>query len=217
MITRFNLADFADGVSDVAALRMLLDAGASVRGIRDLHAKLYLFGTSQAIITSANLTEAALTRNQEFGVVAMTQPVIAACRHYFDELWSRASSAELSRDQLDSWAKTVTVTVSLVGGPLARGSSVISARMPDLRSHHPFPFPLSWRMQTRPSSSFSAKAIIGCRLLSPRSRRSNGRAVIGPSPIPRTDAPEASKTARSSLSRGSRTSQTFEFSVEPSE
>ena len=108
VITRFNLADFAEGVSDVEALRMLLDAGASVRGIRNLHAKLYLFGTRQAIITSANLTEAALTRNQEFGVVADDAAVIAACRHYFDELWSRASSAELSRDQLDSWAKTVT-------------------------------------------------------------------------------------------------------------
>ena len=33
VITRFNLADFAEGVSDVAALRMLLDAGARVRGV----------------------------------------------------------------------------------------------------------------------------------------------------------------------------------------
>ena len=38
VITRFNLADFAEGVSDTAALRMLLDAGASIRGIRNLHA-----------------------------------------------------------------------------------------------------------------------------------------------------------------------------------
>ena len=71
VITRFNLADFADGVSDVEALRMLLDAGASIRGIQNLHAKLYLFGTSRAIITSANLTEAALTRNQEFGTASV--------------------------------------------------------------------------------------------------------------------------------------------------
>ena len=44
VITRFNLADFADGVSDIAALRKLLRASAAVRGIRNLHAKLYLFG-----------------------------------------------------------------------------------------------------------------------------------------------------------------------------
>ena len=38
MITRFNLADFAEGVSDIEALRLLLDAGANIRGIRNLHA-----------------------------------------------------------------------------------------------------------------------------------------------------------------------------------
>ena len=108
VITRFNLNDFADGVSDVEALRMLLDAGASIRGIRNLHAKLYLFGTSRAIITSANLTKAALTWNQEFGLVADDEAVIGACRKYFDELWQRGSSAELSRDMLDCWAETVT-------------------------------------------------------------------------------------------------------------
>ena len=108
VITRFNLDDFADGVSDVEALRMLLDAGASIRGIRNLHAKLYLFGKSRAIITSATLTKATLTQNQEFGVVADDAAVIAACRNYFDELWRRGCSADLSRDMLDCWAEKVT-------------------------------------------------------------------------------------------------------------
>lgn len=108
VITRFNLNDFAEGVSDIEALRMLLDAGASVRGIQNLHAKLYIFGASRAIITSANLTMAALTRNQEFGVVADDAAVIAACRNYFDALWQCGSAANLSRDMLDSWAEQVT-------------------------------------------------------------------------------------------------------------
>ncbi len=108
VITRFSLDDFADGVSDVEALRMLLDAGASIRGIQNLHAKLYLFGTSRAIITSANLTKAALARNQEFGLVADDEVVIAACRNYFDELWRLGSSANLSREMLDCWAETIT-------------------------------------------------------------------------------------------------------------
>ena len=108
VITRFNLSDIANGVSDIEALRMLLKAGASVRGIRNLHAKLYLFGKSRAIITSANLTKAALTWNQEFGLVADDEAVIGACRKYFDELWQRGSSADLSRDMLNCWAETVT-------------------------------------------------------------------------------------------------------------
>ena len=107
VITRFNLAEFAEGASDVEALRKLLDAGASIRGIRNLHAKLYLFGSSRAIITSANLTQAALTRNQEFGVVAEDAAVITACREYFDGLWRRSGS-DLPRDMLDGWAETVT-------------------------------------------------------------------------------------------------------------
>ena len=108
VITRFNLSDIANSVSDIGALRMLLKAGASVRGIRNLHAKLYLFGRSRAIITSANLTKAALTWNQEFGLVADDEAVIGACRKYFDELWQGGSSAELSHDRLDCWAEKVT-------------------------------------------------------------------------------------------------------------
>ncbi len=107
VITRFNLKDFAEGASDVGALRMLLDAGASIRGIRHLHAKLYLFGESRAIITSANLTEAALTRNWEFGVVADDIAVVATCRDYFEKLWRRGNS-DISSDLLDSWEETVT-------------------------------------------------------------------------------------------------------------
>lgn len=107
VITRFNLADLADGVGDIAALRMLLDAGARVRGIRNLHAKLYLFGTHRAIVTSANLTEAALNRNHEFGLVADDAAVIATCRAYFDDLWGRGGP-DLTVEQADEWGRILT-------------------------------------------------------------------------------------------------------------
>jgi len=107
VITRFNLADFVQGVSDIAALRMLLKAEASVRGIRNLHAKVYLFGSKTAIVTSANLTAAALDRNHEFGIVAEDMAVILACRSYFDELWQRGG-ADLTEHQVDEWDNIVT-------------------------------------------------------------------------------------------------------------
>jgi len=106
VITRFNLRDFAEGVSDMAALRMLLKAGARVRGVKNLHAKLYLFGASRAIVTSANLTEAALNRNHEFGIVADEATAIATCRAYFNELWDR-SGTDLTTTQIEAWDKTV--------------------------------------------------------------------------------------------------------------
>lgn len=115
VITRFNLVDFAEGVSDIAALRMLLDAGAQVRGVRNLHSKLYLFA-SRAIVTSANLTKAALYSNHEFGLVADDAPIIATCRAYFDDLWQRVAR-NLSHDQVDAWEEVVTRHRALGGRP----------------------------------------------------------------------------------------------------
>ena len=106
-ITRFNLADFAEGVSDIAALRRLLQRGCAVRGIKNLHAKMYLFGSKRAIVTSANLTAAALDRNHEFGIVSEDEDIITACRRYFDDLWLRAG-VDLTIAQLDQWDTIVT-------------------------------------------------------------------------------------------------------------
>lgn len=106
VITRFNLADFADGVSDIAALRSLLASGAQVRGIRSLHAKVYVFGARRAIVTSANLTEAALTRNHEFGLVSDDPEIISASKGYFEKLWV-CGGTNLTIQQLDEWEQTV--------------------------------------------------------------------------------------------------------------
>jgi hypothetical protein len=107
VITRFNLAEFAEGVNDIPALRKLLRAGARVRGVKNLHAKLYLFGSSRAIITSANLTDAALSRNHEFGMVSDDAAIIATCRAYFDDLWKRGGP-DLTAPQVENWDESVT-------------------------------------------------------------------------------------------------------------
>ena len=123
--TRFNLGDFADGASDIAALRKLLDFGASVRGIRDLHAKVYLFGTRRAIVTSANLTEAGLSHNPEFGMIANEKAVVAACRNYFDRLWHHGRS-DLGLERLVDWDHEISRY-------LATGTGVEDA--PELADH----------------------------------------------------------------------------------
>lgn len=107
IITRFNLGDFCAGVSDLAALRLLLDNGAVIRGVRNLHAKLYLFGDSRAIVTSANLTEAALLRNHEFGFVAEDAGIVTRCQQYFDDMWAKAKP-DLTAARLAKWEQTIT-------------------------------------------------------------------------------------------------------------
>lgn len=106
IITRFNLGDFADGVSDLAALRFLLEKGAQIRGVRNLHAKLYIFDKRRVVVTSANLTDAGLTRNQEFGFVAEDAEIVARCRDYFDDLW-KSGGNNLVEIRLEEWERVV--------------------------------------------------------------------------------------------------------------
>ena len=102
VVTRFDLEGFARSVSDVAALRTLLESGASVRGLRALHAKLYIFGDNVAVVTSANLTVAGLDTNPEFGIVTEDPAAVRRCRDYFDDLWHRARD-DLRLDEVDRW------------------------------------------------------------------------------------------------------------------
>ncbi|MDC7810935.1 phospholipase D family protein [Sphingomonas koreensis] len=104
IITRFDLNCFNLGVSDLEALRMVVEAGGRVRGIRHLHSKLYLFGGRSAIATSANVTDAAFRRNHEFGFLANDPEVVAVCAAYFQDLWKRAG-ADLSLAQIGRWEK----------------------------------------------------------------------------------------------------------------
>lgn len=120
VITRFNLADFAEGVSDVAALRKLLEVGGRVRGVQNLHAKLYLFGGKRAIITSCNLTQAALEKNRELGIVTSDSATVEKCLDYFDRLWSAAGD-DLQPNRVDVWDRTVTEFWLEGGRPQGKG------------------------------------------------------------------------------------------------
>jgi HKD family nuclease len=106
IITRFCLSDFADGVSDIDALRQLLRVGASIRGIRNLHSKLYIFGDREVMLTSANLTQAALVRNHELGLVSLDGTFVKSCREYFETYWSKGKT-ELTEIDLDKWQAEV--------------------------------------------------------------------------------------------------------------
>ena len=106
VVTRFDLEGFARGVSDVAVLRTLLETGASVRGLRGLHAKLYVFGDSVGVVTSANLTVSGLDRNPEFGLVTEDPAAIRSCLDHFEELWHRARD-DLRIDQVEQWTRDI--------------------------------------------------------------------------------------------------------------
>lgn len=107
VVTRFDLNLYAQGVSDLLALRRLLEAGAVIRGVRNVHAKVYLFGENRAFVTSANLTDAAMFRNAEFGVSVDDAAIAAECRRYFERLWDGAVETTLTYDRLKQFEITV--------------------------------------------------------------------------------------------------------------
>ena len=106
VITRFKLSDCAGGVHDLRALRLLVEHGAQVRGVRELHTKLYVAGNRQAIITSANLTAGGLGRNLEFGLVAHDRTLVEGCVEYFDRMWAQAGE-DLTEARLDKFEREV--------------------------------------------------------------------------------------------------------------
>jgi phosphatidylserine/phosphatidylglycerophosphate/cardiolipin synthase-like enzyme len=101
VLTRYNLDDFACGVSDPAALQLLLENGARIRGIKGLHAKLYLFDNC-ALLTSANLTDTGLHDNHEFGFISHDSTIIWKCQQYFNSLWHRSGN-DLTSDMIRDW------------------------------------------------------------------------------------------------------------------
>lgn len=129
LVTRFSLADFGAGVSDIAALRRVLQAGGQVRGIRGLHAKVYVFGAARAAVTSANLTAAGLSHNREFGCVTDDPGFLADCDRYVDDLWDAGALTNLA--QLDEWEEQVEVFLTGGGRPSA------AAALPDFGADVP--------------------------------------------------------------------------------
>ena len=106
IITRFNLKDFYGGVSDIKALEHLISNGVKIKGVKNLHAKLYIFDSKKVIIASTNLTQAALEKNFEFGILSANEDAIIASKDYFRSLWNRAGNI-LTSTKLRQWEKEV--------------------------------------------------------------------------------------------------------------
>jgi len=119
VITRFNLDDFQRDASDINALEYLLNIGAQVKGVKNLHSKVYIFGSTRAIVTSANLTQAALSRNAEFGIESDDNKFLRVTTAYFEQLWNKAYPT-LNTKLLTKWkreiAKSANSRSNIIGG-----------------------------------------------------------------------------------------------------
>ena len=77
LITRTDLRDFAVGASSLDALCTLAARGVGVSSLKGLHAKMYIFDDSCALVTSANATNSGLRRNLECGLATQDRTTVA--------------------------------------------------------------------------------------------------------------------------------------------
>lgn len=110
LITRFSLSDFYDGVSNLDALEYILKKGGEIKGLKNLHSKLYIFNSREAILSSANLTQAALLRNFELGMQMSHPEAISSLENYFNDLWDKIPST-LNLTQVKKWREEVDAQV----------------------------------------------------------------------------------------------------------
>ncbi len=68
LVTRTDLRDFALGSSSLGTLCTLAGQGVAVHSLHGLHAKIYVFDDTSALVTSANATNAGMRRNLECGL-----------------------------------------------------------------------------------------------------------------------------------------------------
>jgi len=75
LFTRTSIKGFAAGASNLSAVETIAKSGVTVSILPRLHAKIYIFDSSLALVTSANATRGGMRGNLECGV-ALCDPVL---------------------------------------------------------------------------------------------------------------------------------------------
>jgi len=87
ILTSYKLSNFHRKSSDVAALKKFVNNNIPVRNCPNLHAKIYIFGNSDAIVTSANLTMGGLKNNYECGLLINDATVITKLKREYKKIF----------------------------------------------------------------------------------------------------------------------------------
>ena len=77
LFTRTDLRDFALGSSNLNSLCKLAEGGVSIHSLEGLHAKVYIFDDTSALVTSANATFSGMYRNWECGLATSDRWVVS--------------------------------------------------------------------------------------------------------------------------------------------
>jgi len=95
VITRFNRDDFINNASSIEGLKILINSGAEIYALRDLHSKLYLVDDDFGLIGSANFTFGGFSKNHELQIMISDEPeMLQELRSYYNLLLSKIQSSD---------------------------------------------------------------------------------------------------------------------------
>lgn len=108
VLTDLSRDNILSGATDVSALAEVLRTcpGTDLRFLPSLHAKIYIADERCAVITSANLTDAGLFRNFEYGVLFDDRETVTAIKN--DLLQYAILGSPISQHELDSLVTAVS-------------------------------------------------------------------------------------------------------------
>lgn len=98
VIVNWREEDLASGITDWDKLRVLDKLGADIRYNNDLHAKMLIVDSKEAIISSANLTQRGLQVNYEAGVIIRKIEDVLQASEFFKGVWEE--SKPLTREMI---------------------------------------------------------------------------------------------------------------------
>ena len=92
VITNWRREDIKSGITDLDKLRVLDDLGADIRFNNDLHAKMLIIDSKEAIISSANFTRRGFQVNYEAGVIIRKKTDVSQAVDFFNGVWEESKS-----------------------------------------------------------------------------------------------------------------------------
>ena len=115
LITRTDLRDFALGSSSLSTLCTLAGQGVAVHSLHRLHAKMYIFDDTSALVTSANATNSGMLRNLECGLgTGDSQVVQGLAKSLLGGFGAEEPPCEMSHDELNAlYAPLETIRATL--------------------------------------------------------------------------------------------------------
>jgi len=93
LLSSLNVMDIVSGATCINAISWMIDNGVNCKILPNtprLHSKTYIFGNTQAVISSANLTMNAVNSNIEAGV-ELDEREAKELAQWFDSLWDKGT------------------------------------------------------------------------------------------------------------------------------